>query len=40
VVDQIGYPRFFLYTASLALPGLIVLLFLRRAGAFADAHRA
>lgn len=30
VVDQIGYPYFFLYTASLALPGLILLFVLRR----------
>ena len=30
VVDHIGYPYFFLYTASLALPGLILLFVLRR----------
>ncbi|MGH8133838.1 MAG: AmpG family muropeptide MFS transporter [Steroidobacteraceae bacterium] len=35
VVDHIGYPPFFLYTASLALPGLILLWLLRRRGAFA-----
>ena len=35
VVDRIGYPHFFLYTASLALPGLLLLYVLRRHGAFA-----
>ena len=43
VVDRIGYPHFFLYTASLALPGLLLLFALRRQGAFAgaaDARRA
>ncbi len=30
VVDHIGYPYFFVYTASLALPGLALLLVLRR----------
>lgn len=30
VVDHVGYPYFFLYTASLALPGLILLFVLRR----------
>jgi PAT family beta-lactamase induction signal transducer AmpG len=34
VVDRIGYPHFFLYTASLALPGLLLLYVLRRHGAF------
>ena len=34
VVDQIGYPHFFLYTASLALPGLVLLYLLRQQGAF------
>ena len=34
VVDRIGYPHFFLYTASLALPGLLLLYVLRRCGAF------
>ena len=34
VVDHIGYPHFFLYTASLALPGLVLLYLLRRQGAF------
>ena len=29
VVDHVGYPTFFLYTASLALPGLVLLLVLR-----------
>jgi len=36
VVDHIGYPRFFLYTASLALPGLLLLYLLRRRGAFTE----
>ena len=35
VVDHIGYPHFFMYTASLALPGLLLLYVLRREGAFA-----
>ena len=35
VVDHIGYPSFFLYTASLALPGLILLFVLKARGAFA-----
>ena len=35
VVDHIGYPHFFLYTASLAFPGLVLLLVLQRHGAFA-----
>ena len=34
VVDHIGYPHFFLYTASLAFPGLVLLLVLQRHGAF------
>ena len=34
VVDHIGYAQFFLYTASLALPGLLLLYVLRRYGAF------
>jgi len=34
VVDHIGYPHFFLYTASLALPGLVLLYLLRQQGAF------
>src|ERR1700751_1299700 len=34
VVDRIGYPHFFMYTASLALPGLLLLYVLRRCGAF------
>jgi PAT family beta-lactamase induction signal transducer AmpG len=34
VADHIGYPRFFLYTAALALPGLILLYVLKRRGAF------
>jgi len=35
VVDHIGYQHFFMYTASLALPGLVLLYVLRRQGAFA-----
>jgi MFS transporter, PAT family, beta-lactamase induction signal transducer AmpG len=34
VVDHVGYPHFFLYTACLALPGLLLLYVLRRHGAF------
>jgi PAT family beta-lactamase induction signal transducer AmpG len=34
VVDHIGYPHFFLYTATLALPGLVLLYVLRQQGAF------
>jgi len=34
VVDRIGYPHFFLYTASLAVPGLLLLYALQRRGAF------
>jgi PAT family beta-lactamase induction signal transducer AmpG len=34
VVDHIGYPHFFMYTASLALPGLLLLWWLSRRGAF------
>jgi len=34
VVDRIGYPPFFLYTASLAVPGLLLLWWLSRRGAF------
>ena len=40
VVDRIGYPHFFLYTATLALPGLLLLFALRRQGAFAAAAEA
>jgi PAT family beta-lactamase induction signal transducer AmpG len=35
VVDRIGYPPFFLYTASLAVPGLLLLWWLSGRGAFA-----
>ena len=28
VVDAIGYPRFFIYTASLSIPGLLLLYWL------------
>ncbi|HYB64084.1 MAG TPA: MFS transporter [Steroidobacteraceae bacterium] len=34
VVDHVGYVTFFVYTASLALPGLILLYVLMRRGAF------
>jgi len=34
VVDHIGYPHFFLYTAALALPGLVLLYVLRQQGGF------
>jgi len=43
VVDRIGYPHFFLYTASLAVPGLLMLYLLHRQGAFGpprDSRRA
>jgi PAT family beta-lactamase induction signal transducer AmpG len=32
VVDHIGYPAFFVYTASLSVPGLILLFFVARRG--------
>ncbi len=35
VVDHIGYVAFFVYTASLSLPGLVLLYFLRHRGPFA-----
>lgn len=41
VVDQIDYPSFFLYTASLSIPGLVLLYFLarsRRADARVERH--
>jgi hypothetical protein len=34
VVDAIGYPHFFLYTAALSLPGLALLGLLYKRGAF------
>jgi PAT family beta-lactamase induction signal transducer AmpG len=37
VVDAIGYPSFFTYTASLSIPGLLLLLWLARRG-FLDAR--
>lgn len=40
VVDHIGYPLFFVYTASLSLPGLILLYFLARKRAVGSAARA
>ena len=36
VVDHIGYARFFVYTASLSLPGLVLLYFLYRRQVFAQ----
>jgi PAT family beta-lactamase induction signal transducer AmpG len=35
VVDHVGYVSFFIYTASLSVPGLVLLYFLRRRGPFA-----
>jgi PAT family beta-lactamase induction signal transducer AmpG len=35
VVDRIGYVAFFVYTASLSVPGLVLLYFLRHRGPFA-----
>ena len=35
VVEHIGYVAFFVYTASLCVPGLVLLYFLRRRGPFA-----
>jgi PAT family beta-lactamase induction signal transducer AmpG len=32
VVDSIGYPAFFLYTAALSIPGLVLLVWLLRTG--------
>jgi PAT family beta-lactamase induction signal transducer AmpG len=40
VVDHIGYTHFFVYTASLALPGLLLLYLLRRREAFAASAAA
>jgi hypothetical protein len=37
VVDAIGYPAFFTYTASLSLPGLLLLIWLSRRGLL-DSH--
>jgi len=34
VVDAIGYNKFFIYTASLSIPGLLLLYWLSRRGAF------
>jgi MFS transporter, PAT family, beta-lactamase induction signal transducer AmpG len=34
VVDHIGYVAFFVYTASLSVPGLVLLYFLRHRGPF------
>jgi PAT family beta-lactamase induction signal transducer AmpG len=34
VVDAIGYSKFFIYTASLSIPGLLLLYWLSRRGAF------
>jgi MFS transporter, PAT family, beta-lactamase induction signal transducer AmpG len=35
VVDHIGYVAFFVYTASLSVPGLVLLYFLRHRAPFA-----
>ena len=35
VVDHIGYPRFYLYTASLSIPPLLLLYLLSRQQSFA-----
>lgn len=40
VVDHVGYTAFFVYTASLSLPGLILLYFLRRRSVFAVPRRS
>jgi PAT family beta-lactamase induction signal transducer AmpG len=32
VVDKLGYPGFFLYTASLSIPALLLLVYLARRG--------
>jgi PAT family beta-lactamase induction signal transducer AmpG len=34
VVDHIGYPPFFLYTAALSIPALVLLYWLSRRGDF------
>jgi PAT family beta-lactamase induction signal transducer AmpG len=39
VVDAIGYTRFFVYTASLSLPGLLLLYLLARRGLIRRADR-
>ena len=31
-MDAIGYPAFFLYTAALSIPGLVLLVWLLRTG--------
>jgi PAT family beta-lactamase induction signal transducer AmpG len=38
VVDHIGYPAFFVYTASLSLPGIILLYFVVRGRGLPSAH--
>jgi PAT family beta-lactamase induction signal transducer AmpG len=40
VVDHIGYPSFFVYTASLSVPGLLLLYLLYRRGVIASATPA
>jgi PAT family beta-lactamase induction signal transducer AmpG len=37
VVDAIGYPAFFVYTAALSIPGLLLLVWLMRTGVL-DGH--
>lgn len=38
VVDAVGYPWFFVYTATLSVPALLLLWLLHRRGQFAAAH--
>jgi len=40
VVDATGYPAFFLYTASLSIPALLLLFYLVRHGAVRNARAA
>ena len=40
VVDQIGYPLFFTYTAALSLPGLLLLFFLNRRGGVVECQKS
>jgi PAT family beta-lactamase induction signal transducer AmpG len=39
IVDALGYPDFFVYTASLSIPALLVLVYLVRHGQFQPAKR-
>jgi len=40
VVDAVGYPAFFMYTASLSIPALILLYFIAKRGITNDAAQA